>query len=178
MSQTKFEQVSGLGDSNAHINVYIQNRPRFSFAASQQLVYPLKKGEIYAIGQACGNGWRKVFNVYAKLLFPMLSKFSELNDSYSSWQQYRDDELLQFGSQTALYFTPPKFEQTDKLHIIMGRTYAKSCTLPNTLEWINQEFAIDLNHRTIVCPYFDYRQLSNQKIIFMSELISKHFLKK
>ncbi|MFA3792424.1 hypothetical protein AB6T38_15015 [Aliiglaciecola sp. SL4] len=178
MADKEFRKISGLGDKNAHINVYIQNRPSFSFEAQQQGLYPLQKGEIYAIGQACGNGWRKVFNVYAKLLFPLLGHFNGVDQRCSTWQQYRDEELLQPGSHTALWFTPPKFEQSDTLHIIMGRTYAKSLNLPNTLEWINQEFAIDLSQRIVVCPYFDYRQLSNHKILFMLEIITQHFLKK
>ncbi|MEP4889124.1 MAG: hypothetical protein ABJV04_03790 [Aliiglaciecola sp.] len=178
MTRNKLTALTGLGDKDALINVYTQNRPSFSFEVQEQELYPLQKGEIYAIGQACGNGWRKVFNVYAKLLFPLLGHFHGVDQRYSTWQQYRDEELLQSGSHTALWFTPPKFEQSDTLQIIMGRTYAKSLDLPNTLEWINQEFAIDLSHRIIVCPYFDYRQLSNHKILFMLELITQHFLKK
>ncbi|WP_342804913.1 hypothetical protein [Alteromonas sp. M12] len=178
MTNKDFNEINGLGDENADVNVYIQNRPTFGFEHNQRAVYPLKKGEIYALGQACGNGWRKVFNVYAKLLYALPNKCFEFNNAYASWQQYRDEELLQSRSKTALWFSPPKFQQTNKLHIVMGRTYAKSLSLPNTLEWINPEFAIDLHRRLIVCPYFDYRQLSNSKIIFLVDLIAENFTKK
>ena len=30
--------------------------------------------------------------------------------------------------------------------------------------WIDEEFALDKSQNLVVCPYFDYRQLSNVKI--------------
>lgn len=50
----------------------------------------------------------------------------------------------------------------------MGRTYARALVnsgrLDVPLTWLDHEFAINAASRVIVCPYFDYRQLSNLKI--------------
>ena len=35
----------------------------------------------------------------------------------------------------------------------------------------NVKFAIDTKNRLIVCPYFDYRQLSNRKIARLADLL-------
>jgi len=134
----------------------------------------LTQENIFRIGQHCGNGWRKVFNVYAKLVFTLPPSFG-FKQHFNSWQQYRDNSLLQQGSNTALLFTPPDFNDVGGLHIVMGRTYAKSLNLSDSLEWLNPEFGIDTRQKLIVCPYFDYRQLSNAKILFLSDLIRKHF---
>ena len=34
----------------------------------------------------------------------------------------------------------------------------------NDLFWLNEHFAISEQHKLIVCPYLDYRQLSNARI--------------
>ena len=132
-------------------------------------VLPLTQGEIYAIGQACGNGWRKVFNVYAKLLYALDNRSFIHRDNAPTWQQYRDEYLLQSNSQTALRFSSPRLCPSEKtVHIICGKTYAKhllhSEKLAVQLTWLDDEFAINNRHKLIVCPYFDYRQLSNIKI--------------
>jgi hypothetical protein len=165
----------GLGDPKAQFKVYLANRPAFSFAHGQSEIIALQKGEIAAVGQACGNGWRKVFNVYAKLMFALSSELSigmQANE-FSDWQAYREQRLLQQNSNTALMFNDYQAIPADSvvLHIIMGRTYANSLHLPASLQWLDREFAIDHKFKLIVCPYFDYRQLSNIKIIRLVELI-------
>jgi len=167
-------KVSGLGDSYAQFNVYIANRPDFSEYASLDCVNSLSAGEIYAIGQACGNGWRKVFNVYAKLVFALSIENIVPLQGAQSWQIYRDHALLQNSSNTSLLFSPPQItENSNVVHIIMGKTYSKSLNLPDSLKWLDHEFAIDTDNNLLVCPYFDYRQLSNIKIIRLTELIKK-----
>jgi hypothetical protein len=166
-------QSAGLGDPNARLCIYLGNRPDYQNLLQLQHVQPLLSGEIAAIGKMCGNGWRKVFNVYAKLVFALPPGVVSKAKSGESWQAYRDDLLLQQASDTALIFSPPRFEseKNSRLHIIMGRTYAKSLYLPTTLEWLDKEFAVDWDKRLIICPYFDYRQLSNSKIIRLVELL-------
>jgi hypothetical protein len=146
----------------------------------QQLTYisPLTMSEIYVINQACGNGWRKVFNVYAKLLYSLDKKTFQYSDLAHTWQKYRDNFLLQPNSQTALIFSPPKLsENTESLHIICGKTYAKhllaSGQLMANFIWLDEEFAIDKTQNLIVCPYFDYRQLSNIKIEKLASLLEE-----
>jgi hypothetical protein len=59
------------------------------------------------------------------------------------------------------------------VHIIMGKTYAKSLTLPHLLTWLDHEFAINIHNKLVVCPYFDYRQLSNIKLMRLVKLIKQ-----
>jgi hypothetical protein len=167
----------GLGDDQAQMRVYIGNRPAFSFDQDHSHVIALQKGEISAVGQVCGNGWRKVFNVYAKLMFALAHELpiAKHCSEYDNWQAYRDQGLLQADSNTALVFsgyqcTPPEHSI---IHLVMGRTYASSLPLPASLQWLGKEFAFDAEHKLIVCPYFDYRQLSNSKIIHLVDLLSQ-----
>ena len=184
MSQSA--KVAGLGDPFAQFNVYIGNRPNFSEYPSLDFVNPLTAGEINAIGQSCGNGWRKVFNVYAKLLFQLNANLPIFATNYPSWQDYRDRELLQIGSNTALIFSPPyqvssltihplNCDQKANLHIICGKRYAQQLAaqghLSDNLIWLDGEFAVDQRNNLFVCPYFDYRQLSNIKIEHLIKLI-------
>lgn len=168
---------SGLGDPRAIFKVYIANRPACLDYAQLAALKPLQTGDISAIGQACGNGWRKVFNVYAKLAFalPDYVELTKDRKQFINWQEYRDKQLLQINSNTALLFST--FQQSENnnntVHIIMGRTYGKSLNLANTLQWLDNEFAIDHQQRLIICPYFDYRQLSNAKIIHLLGLLSQ-----
>lgn len=193
--------TTGLGDKFATFRVFIANRPNFQFALQSDdadiLPHPVVANEINAVGLACGNGWRKVFNVYAKLIYALPRELFSFQQPYSSWQQYRDEELLRSKSNTALMFTLPTFAKDhigkeiqvriasaaneplqfkrrmpkQTITIIMGRTYAKSMSLPSSLTWLNDEFAIDKKNRIIICPYFDYRQLSNIKICYLVDLI-------
>ncbi|MGK0269121.1 MAG: hypothetical protein ACI8Y3_001740 [Paraglaciecola sp.] len=168
------ENVSGLGDLCAQFNVYIANRPNFSEYSNLDIVSSLSSGEIHGIGQACGNGWRKVFNVYAKLVFALNDKNIVSLQGAKSWQNYRDNALLQNLSNTSLLFSKPILTDvvyTHMMHVVMGKKYAKSLHLPQSLLWLDNEFAIDEHHKLIVCPYFDYRQLSNIKIIRLVEMI-------
>lgn len=167
--------VAGLGDELAPFRVFIGNRPTFSFSQELGQYIPLLPTELKEIGLACGNGWRKVFNVYAKLVFAFSASGLKENTAYISWQDYRDKQLLQEGSGTVLCFEPFKISQYSMatVNIIMGRTYAKSLSLPPGLLWLDNEFAIDHAQRLIVCPYFDYRQLSNVKIIRLLALIQQ-----
>lgn len=167
---------NGFGCSNFDFAVYIGNRPNMTEYQDLQQLQALSSGEIYAIGQACGNGWRKVFNVYAKLLFALDRQKFKYCNGFNQWQHYRDQKLLQADSRTALLFSPPVVNSNaNTLHIIIGRTYAKSLLqqgLLNTqLIWLDEEFAIDEQSKLIVCPYFDYRQLSNVKIERLAEML-------
>jgi hypothetical protein len=172
------QKESGLGDPLAQFKVYIGNRPNFADYPSLVGVKPLLKGEILEVGLACGNGWRKVFNVYAKLAFALNTESIVALHGAQSWQTFRDDTLLQSASNTSLLFSPPQRTKDKKINcnsinVIMGKTYAKSLKLPITVQWLDHEFAIDTENKLLICPYFDYRQLSNIKIIRLVELITQ-----
>jgi hypothetical protein len=175
------DQDVGFGSGHYQVAVYIANRPPiYEYQQLAQLT-PLTTGEITSIGQQCGNGWRKVFNVYAKLLYALDKKQFNFSSFAPTWQQYRDRYLLQTGSKTSLLFSAPQLKTINSnsnhkaVHIIMGKTHAKSLLSTGALNieliWLDNEFAINRAQRVIVCPYFDYRQLSNVKIEKLAELI-------
>jgi hypothetical protein len=162
--------VIGLGNSDAHLIFYIKNRPPLSTYQNLNDVKPMINNEISHICHETGNHWRKIFNVYAKLLFELIPK------GFSSWQQLRDDSLLQATSGHCLLFSPPNLS-TDKprkkLHIILGKGYAEQLDLVQQCTWLSKDFAINVELGLIICPYFDYRQLSNIKITQLVGLIKQ-----
>lgn len=171
--------AAGLGDTHAKFTVYIANRPDHLDYPQLSCVRALATGDIEQINRACGNGWRKVFNVYAKLLFALQQtrppgEVMLPGMQVKDWQTYRDNNLLQANSHTRLLFSAPHLPTPGKsVHIVMGRTYAKSLNLAPSLIWLDQEFACDPANHLFVCPYFDYRQLSDRKILQLVALITE-----
>lgn len=111
----------GLGDISDHdhltICIYIANRPPLPFYQDISNVHAIQDGEIAEIGKLTGNHWRKIFNVYAKLIYefigkakhnlpnhPGLSVYFEQINHCSTWQEYRDTYLLKNGSIWGYYF--------------------------------------------------------------------------
>ena len=166
----------GFGDNDFKFAVYIANRPNMLEYQDLNAVTSLVDGEISAINQSCGNGWRKVFNVYAKLLYTLDKEYFDFSKQAPTWQNYRDKYLLQAQNKTALLFSAPQLEPSQEIvHIICGKGHAKALisngNLNTNLVWLNEEFAIDSQNKLIVCPYFDYRQLSNIKIERLAGLL-------
>lgn len=176
--------AAGLGDINAKLIFYIKNRPTLTRYENLACVRAMQVNEIKNIGDETGNHWRKVFNVYAKLLFELSPM------QFSSWQNLRDNYLLQADSKSCLLFSPPNIppQENDKnanhtklkkgfseqkLHIILGKGYAESLALGETCTWLNHEFAVNFAEGIIICPYFDYRQLSNIKIAQLVRIIQQ-----
>ena len=171
----------GLGNSNAKIIFYIRNRPPINTYQNLTSVKALLPDEIAHICQETGNHWRKIFNVYAKLLFEFAPQ------KFPSWQKLRDEFLLQEQSDNCLLFSAPNLPITHttvskthgsptivpnkKLHIILGKGYAEQLGLCNECTWLSHDFAINIELGIIICPYFDYRQLSNIKITQLTGLI-------
>ncbi|ALO43904.1 DUF6942 family protein [Pseudoalteromonas phenolica] len=169
--------TQGLGAEEGLIAIYVENPPSMSEYHNLQSVQSLSTGEIDIINQACGNGWRKVFNVYAKILAEWQHRDHHFTN-FKRWQDYRDKVLLQGHSQEALLFSPPNFsEKNYKFHVIAGRTYAKKLLqdhiFTNSLVWLDEEFAIDKVSNLVICPYLDYRQLSNIKITRLVGLLAE-----
>jgi hypothetical protein len=161
------------------IKVFMANRPPLKEYEDVNDVSALNTGEIYRIASETGNHWRKIFNVYAKFIFSLAAAN---NDSavlnYKTWQQYRDERLLQQNSNTQLYFDHDELaallSQADphSVRIVMGKTFAESVLKDISLTWLDSYFAINKALGIIVCPYFDYRQLSNERI----EILVKHVI--
>jgi len=162
------EQITrcGLGDMNARFSVYIANRPPLDEYQHLVTMQSLLDADIARIAQQTGNHWRKIFNVYAKLTFALNTQ------GFATWQLYRDAFLLRENSNQALLFSAPNLNQPG-LHLVMGRTYAKALALDAELESVDADFQIDKNKRLLVVPYFDYRQLSNEKLVRLQALINR-----
>ncbi|MDO3381102.1 DUF6942 family protein [Gilvimarinus algae] len=160
---------AGLGDPDYALAFCIANRPALDHYPALERIAPLAPGELQHIVANSSNHWRKLFSVYAKCLYAL----GPASHWPSRWQDYRDKHLLQAGSGCALLFTPPA--GGERLHIVAGKTYAAALGL-NQLEWLDAHFAIDVAHRQIVTPYLDYRQLSNERIERLAELIRRHGL--
>jgi hypothetical protein len=161
----------GLGSEKPQIHFYIANRPMIDGYPSLDHLRPLVPGEIAYITKHTSNHWRKAFNVYAKLLFDwhLRKNHAGMRDS---WQSYRDDGLFQAQTHEALLFSSPDLSKVvnNHFHIIAGKTYAGSLTLPS-LVWLDAHFAINETHRLIVSPYPDYRQLSNMRIAQLIDIM-------
>jgi hypothetical protein len=172
------------------IKVYLANRPPLAEYHNTRVIEHLPIGEIKRIATETGNHWRKIFNVYAKLVYCLAEKTtSPVSKQYCSWQAYRDQSLLQQGSDTELHIdslfidssvTSPELSIASSndfaVHIIMGKAFSERllANIPEAfgrVEWLDKDFAINRALKIIVCPYFDYRQLSNIKIKCLAELI-------
>ncbi|MFY0664528.1 MAG: hypothetical protein JXQ97_07880 [Natronospirillum sp.] len=163
-------QPVGFGAVHSPIRFYIANRPPLDDYPSLDRLQSLVPGEIAHIVQHTSNHWRKVFNVLAKVLFDWYGQQGH-DDLPESWQAYRDQVLLQSHSQEALLFSAPDFSQSEPVHIVLGKTYAAALELP-PLNWLDSHFAVNQAHRLVVSPYPDYRQLSNERIGRLIELIA------
>ncbi|WP_068547614.1 DUF6942 family protein [Thalassotalea crassostreae] len=181
-------KIQGLGDEQARFNVYCEHVPPLSRYQQLAKVESVKAGELKDIGDSTSNHWRKIFNVYAKLQFELEPQ------QYATWQQLRDDWLLQANCNVSLLFQPSSFDnsfecnkiESDKelkseaIHIVMGKTYGVKLREQYfdrtgkeiSLFWATAEFAICQSKKLIICPYFDYRQLSNIKITQLVGLIN------
>lgn len=164
-----FKNLIGLGSPESSIKFYIANRPLIDDYPLMDELRGLAEGEVAHIAKHTSNHWRKAFNVYAKLLFDWHQ--GKRLDLPANWQSYRDIELFQSHSREALLFNPPQLLQDkDTIHIIAGKTYANALNLP-ALTWLDSYFAVNEENRLIVAPYPDYRQLSNERIRRLIELM-------
>ncbi|WP_407330490.1 DUF6942 family protein [Enterovibrio sp. 27052020O] len=169
-----------LGPSNPSINVYVEKAPPLHDLWGEMPLEgsraPLNSGDITAIGQVGGNGWRKVFNVYAKLVFALPEHSTFRPHGFAAWQTYRDDELLQATSNGALLFgrhDVNALAARHGIHIIAGKNHAQKLGIAEQCVWLDNDFARHPTLPIIICPYFDYRQLSNQKIEVLVRLIEQ-----
>ncbi|MGH1460541.1 MAG: DUF6942 family protein [Neptuniibacter sp.] len=160
----------GFGSNQCSVVFYIANRPDIDGYRDLNQLRSLAPGEIDKIVQVTGNHWRKIFNVSAKFMFQLLCENKNTEPLPDSWQEYRDTVLYQSHSPISLLFSPPMTQHCNMIHIVAGRTYASELGLTDLI-WIDELFAISESRRLIVCPYLDYRQLSNVRITRLIELV-------
>lgn len=165
----------GLGNPQGNIQVYIENIPPLAQYQNLSNCRALAEGEIAQIAQLTGNHWRKVFNVYAKFAFEL--NLNKEKSHFKTWQEFREQSLLQKSSNEMLWFSKPTHKQLSRLgtiiHIIMGKQYANKLNFAHQCQWLSPSFAINESHNMIICPYFDYRQLSNVKITQLCQLVKQ-----
>lgn len=170
--------LPGLGNPQAQLRVYIANRPPLQEYQGLSHCLPMAAGEISRIAAETGNHWRKVFNVYAKFVFELNP--ADVCRHFSSWQELRDTYLLQKGGQESLLFSAESMgnafiaaEDKGVIHIVMGKQYASRLADSGSIsyQWQDAHFAVNSAQRLIVCPYFDYRQLSNERITRLVGLV-------
>ena len=161
----------GLGDPQARLRVYLANRPSLEPFAYPGSVMPLADGDIAQINAHEGNHWRKIFNVFAKFLHEL--KFNG-TEEFSRWQDYRDARMLHPGSGVALCFGGPSTmtSKPSQQIILMGKQFAEECGFFKTdgAKWLDSRFASNRSG-SVVTPYFDYRQLSDERIRYLVTLL-------
>lgn len=161
----------GLGNPNAKIHIYCQNTPPIEPYLSQITIRGVESDEIGRIGQLTGNHWRKIFNVLAKFAF---QRDTDLSKQFKTWQTFRDTALLSVSGDYALWFGLQNLETSQHhVSIVMGKQYGETLGLAEKCFWLSPSFAINEELRVIICPYFDYRQLSNIKIEQLCNLVTQ-----
>lgn len=161
------QKTSGLGSLDYHLGIYIGNQPDCPSINDLQIVRSAKAGEIVDIIGFTGNHWRKVFSICAKL------GFSLWPSDVANWQTYRDEELFQQGSKMALLFSLPKEPAPGKLHLVLGKQYCEKIFPDKRFMQGVDGFPVHPEWNLIQTPYFDYRQLSNQRLEVLIGLIKK-----
>ncbi len=161
----------GIGDPNAWIYIHCPHRPPLAEYEQRTTLLPAEPQELETLVAHTDNHWRKIINLYAKLMH-------ELNATHAQWQHYRDNQLLQAHSGTALMFSMPETAQ-NRLTLVMGQAFATQCGIsearfPDLKLW-QDNFRYSLSHRLILTPYFDYRQLSNKALKELAGLIKTRF---
>lgn len=161
------------------IKVFTANRPPLKEYDDINELSAIEVGEIYRVALKTGNHWRKIFNVYAKLMYSLAVKESDKQVLfYKTWQRYRDEKLLQECSSTQLHFNHDglgaalSIADPGSIRIVMGKAFAESVLASTEVIWMDKDFAINKKLAIVVCPYFDYRQLSNVKIETLAKLVS------
>ncbi len=158
----------GFGNAHSKVAVVVENRPPMSAFDSLSTVFPLELIHLTQIVDQCGNHWRKIINCYAKLMFQLTDR------TIGSWQEYRDTQLLRADSDECLLFSPTSFDEALKHHrvvIVTGKIFAQTMPFYGEMNWLSSTFAQHPSKPILIAPYFDYRQLSNQKLDFLVQLL-------
>jgi len=165
---SKPSPFKGLGNPAAELHVFMENAlPILPYSNTEQIM-PVTSGELTTIGNQTSNHWRKVFNVYAKLMQALYPNEIE------RWQTYRDNTLLSSESNQSLVYSPICYADLpiNSINVVMGKTYANKQGLTEHCHWLSNDFAVNKDKRLIICPYFDYRQLTNEKITLLAKYIN------
>lgn len=167
--------AAGLGgirsSSRFGLCLYLPHRPDMPEYAQLQHIRLLKSGDIAAIINSCGNHWRKIFVIFAKLACAIDSRGLD-------WKHYMNEHLLQASGQEQLLFVSADFCLDDAdarmIHLVSGKACAESFARLPACASISEDFSINGAGNVVITPYFDYRQLSNAKIEYLLGLLNTY----
>lgn len=137
-----------------NIILYIPNKPDLENFKNRRGLKNLKKSDVNFIISECGNHWRKIFTIFAKICF-------NFNPITKSWKEYRDTILLTNKCIGSISFSKSVVQNSGDFILLSGK----------------ESWKIDSsnNNNTFKLPYFDYRQFSNEKIkTLITEISSLH----
>ncbi|CAA0091856.1 Uncharacterised protein [BD1-7 clade bacterium] len=154
----------GFGNHSATVRVYLPNPPPVNPFNYPEKIRPLSVADQHVIVTESGNHWRKIFVILAKLGL----KFRDEGDD---WRAYRASRLLSADGEMAVLFSPPN-ENFGGVHIVAGKACAELLGVADNVVWLDRYFAVDKVARLIVCPYLDYRQLSDARLDRLLELVA------
>lgn len=145
------------------LQLYIPHRPTMAEYENLQDIQPINNGDIDKIIIACGNHWRKIFVIFAKIA-------SAIDDRELSWKTYLAEHLLQdSGSERLVFCEDLQFldkEPASVIHIFSGKYCGDTAGHIQQCSEIAPGFFQNEKGQIFITPYFDYRQFSNAKIDF------------
>ena len=144
-----------LGPVPARLVLYLPHRPEglasFAHAPSAQ-----------AVIAANSNHWRKIVTLLAKVACPVAE----------DWRSFRDDHLF---AQTALCFSPT-LKTGGGWHWVAGQAnLQRFASLDQDARGLPEDgdIAVDWARRVLLSPYPDYRQLSNQRVSLIRDVLAQ-----
>lgn len=174
------ESCYGIGAKRPALILYLPHRPEAIVLSGTGEYGSVNSLGVRTFLADCDNHWRKIFNCYAKIAFALFGR------DFLTWQDYRDNRLLTEQSLELMVFPDSKGSLREhtlgssRISIISGIATARKMSLDFETWKLLRGFYLKEHpkngHTTILTPYFDYRQLSNQKIETLLQLL-KGYLK-
>ncbi|NVJ61702.1 MAG: hypothetical protein HWE27_15010 [Gammaproteobacteria bacterium] len=185
-----------VGIESASLVLFVPHRPTAFNFHSDRKTQALDQKAMSHFLLHCDNHWKKIINCFAKISYDLYGQ------SFESWQSYRDTRLLTKNSQEQILFPdidghfPERRRQNTsiaseffysdhdepigtsnkKVELISGLVTARKLSIDLDSWDRTAEFFFRSddsgNPYHIVTPYFDYRQLSNQKINRLLNLLT------
>ncbi|EAR11044.1 DUF6942 family protein [Reinekea blandensis] len=161
-----------LGEPQATLTVCVEHQPRWpepAFASGRSTLFP---GELAILVGANSNHWRKIFNVYAKLLCALKP------DAATDWRALRDQQLFQPGQQHGLRMgsiVAENINENTGLTLIAGKQYADALGLLSQATSLAPGIFVHDHANCLITPYFDYRALSDASIARLAQIMTERW---
>ena len=163
----------GIGVEQPKLVLYIQNRPPLEYFTDLNSYRSANKNEICDIIDQCGNHWRKIFSIFAKLAF------ATTHHECNSWQEYRDNILLtQNGHEAIIFQNKLQVFPCEAHHLICGKTFFDEFNFDeNEFHNLDENEKVKHREKILQTPYFDYRQFNNalvEKVVNHIEVMTQN----